>query len=138
VRSRSAALVVAAGASAAVVAASLLPWVRSGEVDRSGFALAGAARRAGLSDIRLVRAVIDAWFVLPALAAAAWTAATMRREKTAAVFSILTGAVGIGNGIAVLASHVETRAGPPASIAAGAVAMASGFWLARQGRQAHD
>jgi hypothetical protein len=127
---------VAAVASAVVAAASALPWVHSGDINRTGYALASALHRAGLTDIRIVYGLVLAWFALPLVAAGAWTTAAVRRFRTAAILAMLTGVLGMATGFAVLASHVETKAGPWISIVTGATALVSGFRLMHLGRQA--
>ncbi|MCA1832329.1 MAG: hypothetical protein ABR548_04760 [Actinomycetota bacterium] len=123
-------------AAVGVALASLLPWVGTGNIGRSGYSLASALHHAGLGDIHIVRALFVAWFLLPLLAAATWTLAAAGKYVVAASFSLLVAVAGLGTGISVLASHVDTKAGPPVSIALSLLTLAGGIGVLHLGRRA--
>lgn len=133
---RKVALVAAVGGAVGAVVASFLPWLRSGSVVRSGFALARDAWGAGLADVDLGKALVVAWFLSPVTAAGAWTAAALGRFEAAGFLAIATGAVVIIAAISVLASRSGGEVGPYAAVFAGAVACAGGFRLMFGGRRA--
>lgn len=126
-------IVVGVAASIGVVASSLLPWVRTGEVTRSGFALARTLRDAGLADVRFVRPLLIVWFVLPLLGTGAWAALAFVRVRAAALLAVATACVGAMIAAAVLASPVESEIGPPLCIASSVLALVGALWPGRKG-----
>ena len=115
-----------AAASVVIVATVvLLPWHRSGTVERDGFELAGALDAAGLVDTTWRRALLVGVYLLPFGAALAFTAAAAGRARLAGAAAVVTGVVAIAAALVTL--DVGGRAaGPLATLAAGLVAVAAG------------
>jgi hypothetical protein len=114
----------------AVLGATALPWLRTGDARRSAFALARGADALGFIDSPGRRALLVTWYLLPFLAAAAWTAGALRRPAVVATLAALIGVMSIVAGSLVIA-WVRFEAGPLAAVAAGAAAVGSAGWLAR-------
>ncbi len=114
----------------AVLGATALPWLRTGEARRSAFALARGADALGFIDSPGRRALLAGWYLLPFLTAAAWTAGALRRPSVVAALSALIGVMSIAAGSLVVA-WVRIEAGPLAAIVAGAAALLSSASLAR-------
>lgn len=92
----------------AALASVLLPWVRTGRTDRSGFGLARAAEDAGLVQAIWLRDLLGAVYALPALAALVCAASLVGRLRAARV---LAGALGVVVTVASLAVLVELGSG---------------------------
>jgi hypothetical protein len=127
--SRQVATVAAVAASVAVLAAALLPWHRSGSVDRNAFSLARAARDIGAVDGTVPRGLLTASFAMPALVAGAWLAATFRRHRLLAMLGGTVGAIGLAGAIAILASPIRPGSGVWAALAAGTAGIAAALVL---------
>ena len=116
---------------------TFLPWVRSGEVDRNSFQMAGVLDRTDFVTQPVLRHLVDAWpyvtplVVLPALFAA------FRLWRTTAVIMMLIGvgtSVLMGALLIVLGGRsvlgVSLRYLGPGLVLAGAVVLtAAGVWL---------
>lgn len=120
-------------ASLAALGAALLPWLRTGHARRSAFALARSADALGFIDSPLRRALVVAWYLLPFLTAAVWTAAAVQRPFPAAVLGAIVGAMSVAAG-AIVVSYVKAESGPVGAIASGAVALGASAWLAASER----
>ena len=121
----------AALATAAVAASGLLPWARSGDVSRSGYALARAARDASLAGGPVTGAVALGVVVLPLLASLACVAARAGRRAAVAGCTLAAAALGTSAaGVVLGADLVEPRWGVLAGVAAAAVAAARATTLA--------
>jgi hypothetical protein len=113
--------VVAAGA---VVLTSALPWATFGTRHRSGFALAIAARQAGVFSGGAQRLLAVAWLSLPLAAAIGLAGAVLRQTWLAVAGAAACGAVGIAAAVGVLQSPtVGSEYGVWASIACSALAL---------------
>jgi hypothetical protein len=83
------------------VATLFLPWDRTGTTARSAFALARAARDAGLLSSFALRALADAAFALPLVAGAGLVALWWRRIRVAAALGVAEALV-VGAAAAVM------------------------------------
>ena len=110
---------------AVVAAVALLPWHRSGSVERDGFELAGALEAAGFVDTTWRRALLIGVYLLPLGAAAAFTAAVAGRGRVAGACAVVSGAVA-GAAALVTIDVAGGASGPVATLAAGLVALAAG------------
>jgi hypothetical protein len=127
---QSRAVVIAVLSCLAALAATALPWLRTGNASRSAFALARGADALGFIDTPGRRALLVSWYLLPLSTAAAWTAGALRRPAIVATLAALIGVMSIAAGSLVLA-WVRVEAGPLAAIVAGAAALLSAGWVAR-------
>ena len=118
----------------AALAAALLPWLRTGQARRSAFALARSADALGFIDSPVRRGLVVAWYLLPFLTAAVWTAAAVQRPGATAAIGAVVGAMSIAAGAIVIAL-VKAETGPVAAIATGGVALGSSAWLAAERRR---
>jgi hypothetical protein len=133
--SQSRAVVLAVLACLAVLGATALPWLRTGDARRSAFALARGADALGYIDTPGRRALLVSWYLLPFLTAAAWTAGALRRPAVVASLAALVGGMSIAAGTLVIA-WVRVEAGPLAAVAAGAAAVAGALGIVRTGTSA--
>lgn len=122
-------IVLTVAACIAVVVAALLPWMKTGEVRRSAFALARSADALGFIDSPLRRTLVVSWYLLPFLAAVAWTAAALRRPLVVAALAMLLGSMSVAAG-SMFMWVARPGLGPVAAVVAGAAALASAAWLA--------
>lgn len=113
---------------AAVVAgiAGLLPWHRSGAVERSGIAIVRSAERLGFIPDGPASWAVATWRALPVLAATAVLAEVLGHVRSAAVLASVGGVVAVAVGGVVLAAPGARWGGPGLSVAAGAVALGAG------------
>jgi hypothetical protein len=117
------AVIVTVAAALVVVMAAFLPWGRSGEADRSSFELVQAADRLGVLTGR-TRHLAVAWYLLPALVALLWIAATLRRPVAVAALGLAAGGLAVAGAAVVLASPLKIGPGVPIAGAAGVAAVA--------------
>jgi hypothetical protein len=128
--------VVAAVAAASVaVAASFLPWARSGEASRSSYELVSVVVRlevlpegtGGLARI---------WYALPALLGCAWVAVAAVRPRLAATLTAVVGLLSVVAAYQTMRSPLVAEAGASLALGAGVVAMvAATFGLLKARRQ---
>jgi hypothetical protein len=83
-------------AIASEAAAGFLPWLRTGERERSGYELIDAARSLDVLDSAVVRTLALAWFLVPLAAALCCLAVLLHARRAAAVLAIGTGLLGAG------------------------------------------
>lgn len=106
--------------------AALVPWHRSGTVERSGVAIVRSAERLGLIDDGVPAAVVATWRVLPVVAALAVLALSVDRPSLAAGLASVGGVVAVAVGAVVLDAPGARAAGPLVSVVAGTVAIVAG------------
>jgi hypothetical protein len=114
---------------------ALLPWHRSGQVQRNGFALARAVDRLDLLEGTASRLVLWAWFAVPALVAAAWLASSLRRPRLVAVLAGSVGVIAVVASVIVLAAPFPVLAGPWVGLVAGTATLVAAAWLGWQTRR---
>jgi len=119
---RPAATALVLGGAVAVVGASFLPWVRSGSASRSSYEVVEAADRLGVTGGAGALAV-RAWFLLPLVVAGACLAASLGRERLAAVLGGLGGAAAGLLAYLVGRSPLTTDVGWTATVVAVAVVL---------------
>jgi hypothetical protein len=131
-----AAVVVAAVAVAvAVVGSYFLPWARSGQVDRSAWALARTVDLLGLADHVWLRALLVAFWFSPLLVGVAWTAAALGGRRVAGVAVAAVGGIAVAAAVVVVrAGGVEPAPGAWIGIVLGTSALAGGAVLAMTAR----
>ena len=93
---------VALVAATCAIAASLLPWVRTGNRERSSYELLAAARRLEVLDGDVEHALLVAWRFLPLVVALGWLALAIGRTRVAGAAGLLCGFAAIAVSIAVL------------------------------------
>ena len=125
-------LVLTVAATVSVLAATMLPWLRSGSVVRNAYALARSAAILGVIDGWPRRLCLALLYALPLLVAATWTAGALRRRATTALLGGIVGATSIAAG-AIVTERVTADLGPILAIATGAVAVSCAVWLAMSG-----
>ena len=123
-------VIATAVACVAALAAAFLPGLRTGEARRAAFALARSADALGFIDSPLRRALVVSWYLLPLLAAAAWTAGALGRPALLALFGGLVGSMSAAAGSIVIA-WTRTEVGSIAAIVTGSIALMCALWLAR-------
>jgi hypothetical protein len=119
-------LAVAVGASVAVALAPAQPWATSGRALRSGFALARVSAEIAPPSSGPLATLVLGVGLLPLLAAAAWTAACLRRPRLAALLAGVTGLAGMVAAVVVWRSPLQPAIGPAVAGASGAVALVVG------------
>lgn len=76
--------------------AGFLPWLRTGERERSAYELVDAARSLDVLDSAVVRALAVAWFLVPLAAMLCCLALLLHARRVAALLAIGTGLLGAG------------------------------------------
>lgn len=120
------------GGALLAAAAAGLPWATTGERTRNAFQLMRAVDSAGLAEGPGARTLIVATALLPALAAAAWVAASLRRPRLLATLGSGTGAIAMAGGVVVMRSPVEAGVGVYLALVAAALTMGGALALVRQ------
>lgn len=119
---RPAATALALGGAVGVVAASFLPWVRSGSVHRSSYEVVEAAERLGVLSGSGALAV-RAWFLLPLVVAGACLAASLGRARLGVGLCVLAAAAAALLAYLVGRSALTTEVGWTATLVAGGVVL---------------
>lgn len=101
---------VAAGAVVALVG-TFLPWLASGDVDRSSYELVGAVERLGFSPDGPIGIAVSAWPLVPLLLVLSIVVAVVRARLPAALCLVLWGAAGIYVGGTALAMATAPEVG---------------------------
>jgi hypothetical protein len=116
-----------------VVVGSFLPWVVSGNVRRSSYAVVGVLDRLGIADDGAIGVVLAHWPLIGVLAIAPVVAAALRRWRTAGLLAVPVAFVAglLSFGIVAVASGrvgLGIRLDPfgPAVMAAGAILLFGG------------
>ena len=116
-----------------VLAASFLPWARSGEAGRTSYEIVAAARR--LDVVHGVWATAAAgWYLVPLLVVATGLAAALGRRVATATLSAVVGSAAAGLAAAVEASPLDAEMGTSVALAAGATALVGAARLAWERR----
>lgn len=125
-------LVAGAGLSL-VIWGSFLPWVVSGSVRRSSYAIVGIVDRLGVAGDGVLAALVAAWPLLGVLAMTPVIAGCLRWWRTAGMLSVIAALPAAGVSIAILVVAVgrvglTVRLDPigPAVMAAGALLLLAG------------
>lgn len=121
-------------ASAAVVVTTFLPWSESGQVSRSGWEVARAARRLGVADSGTAEVLVIAFFLVPVVASAALIAHALRREGMVAAAGAAVAVTTVVVAGAVLDSPLRASWGLWLNIAAATADGGLVFRLARRVR----
>lgn len=90
---------------------ALLPWVGSGETTRNSFTTVRVARSLEILGSSAANDALAAWYLLPAIAAAAVLLAVTDRTRALLVFTSIAGIASLGLSIAVQAAPVEPLVG---------------------------
>lgn len=127
------AAIVASAAATVVLAASFLPWARSGSAERSSYDLVASVRRLELLD-GLAADLAPVWFLLPAVVGAAWLAVALDRIRTAATLGAIVGLLGVVLALQTVRSPLVHLPGAALSGGAGAIAIVAALagWLPRR------
>jgi len=119
-------LIACSASSGAVVAASLIPWVRFGETQRSGFALAVIARQAGVLEGAGQQVIVLLWLMIPLAASLGFAGSVFGRMWLATAGAVYCGAVGLIAALGVLqSSSIGAEFGVWAGAVSSACALAS-------------
>ena len=120
---------------AVAVGARVLPWHRSGSVERDGFALARVADEIGLVTGSTRRVLFVGVFLLPVLAAATFLAIAAGRRRIAGVGASAVGGIGLASAVVVLRVSGGRQVGPVVTAMAALIAAGCGLSLIlRRGR----
>lgn len=133
---RAAALVFAAAGLVLALVGSFLPWVVSGQVRRSSYAITGMIDRLGVAGDGLLGALVAGWPLIGPLCAAPVVAALLRRWAIAGVLCVVLGIATAAVSGALLAVR-DTSAigvqvdpiGPSVTFAGGTLLTVGGIWL---------
>ena len=111
--------------SVGVVVGAARPWLRTGAVTRSAYALARSARNLGLLDSGPRRAAITLLFLTPMLCGAVVLLFSLGRRRGAALVAATIGAFGVAAGCVgrALPGNGDTPTGVWLTIGSGAVAL---------------
>lgn len=107
-------------------AAGFLPWVRTGQRERTSFELISSARSLGVLDSGLERTLALAWYLVPLAATLAWLATLLHRERIGAALAVAAGVLGVGMVWAIDHGPIATLVGVRATLCAALVATAGG------------
>jgi hypothetical protein len=132
---RSPGTVVTVAGALGVAVAAFLPWGGSGDATRSSFELVQAAERLDLlrGGNRQFAAVL--WYLLPALVALVWLAATFERPFATAALGAAVGVLAVGGALVVVASPLKVEPGVPIAVLAGGTAMGGAAFIALERRR---
>ena len=106
-----------------VVAGASSPWLRTGAVTRSSFALARSARNLGLVDSGARRAAVALLFLAPMLLGAVVLLVSLARNRLAAMFAAVVGAVGALAGAVGTTLPGPVQRGPMITLVSAVVAL---------------
>lgn len=126
--------------SVAVAVTTVLPWARSGQVTRTGWALAGTLSRLDLEGTGALRPLLLAFLATPVLAAGAWIAAFANRPGIVCTLAASSGLVATSAWVALRVSPLDARVGAHLALVSGGVALLGAVTLgcqlgARPGRR---
>jgi hypothetical protein len=121
---------VALGAASGVLAASFLPWGRSGAVDRSSYDLVAAAVDLDVLEGGAAQAA-RAWYLLPAVLGAAWLAGALGRPLLSTALAAVIGASGLTLAVVTVRSPLVEQPATTFTAIAGAIAISAALagWL---------
>ena len=114
--------------TAVVAGAGFLPWVRTGERERTAFELIDAARTLHVLDSTLLRLLAAAFYFVPLAAALAWVADLSQQPRIATVLAGLTALLGLLVALGVETAAVPALAGVRATLVAVAVVIGGGTY----------
>jgi hypothetical protein len=109
-----------------VLDAAVLPWHRSGSVERDAFELARVAERLDLVDSLGRRVLFVAVYVMPLLVSVALLAALDRRRRTTGVATAAAGMVSIVGACVVLSFGGNAPVGVDVGLVLGLLAVVCG------------
>lgn len=116
------------GGAAVVAAAGFLPWVRTGERERSAFELIDAARMLDVLDSTLLRALATAFYFVPLVAMLCWVAELAQQPRVAAVLGIACGLLGLLVALGIETAAVTALAGVRATLIAAVAVIVGGTY----------
>lgn len=122
-----------AGATA-VAGAGFLPWVRTGERERSAFELIDAARMLDVLDSTALRALAVAFYFVPLVAALGWVAELSQSPRLATALALVAATMGLLAAVGVELAAVPALTGVRATLLAAAAVTVGGTyeWLERR------
>ena len=112
--------------SAGVVLGAAQPWLTTGRVERSAFALARSARRLGLADGTLRRLALHLLFATPLLVGIVIALVAWHRPRWAIGPSVLVGLIGLVGGLAGFTIPGDRAAGPILTMLCGVFSVVGG------------
>ena len=108
-------------ATAVLAATAFLPWTRSGQVDRSGWSIVSSARRLGVVDSAGAELVVNAFYLVPALAFVAFVAYLLDRHRWVAAVAVVAVVATVVVAVAVIRSPLGARWGVWLNIAVASI-----------------
>lgn len=125
---------------AAEALCGFLPWLRTGERQRSAYELIDTARSLDALDSAPVRALAAAWYFVPLAAALCWLGVLLDRRRpvgpmtvAAALLAVVTGLLGTSFALLLERSAIPVRPGAHATLVAALAAVAGGTGTALGG-----
>jgi hypothetical protein len=106
--------------------AGFLPWLRTGERERSAFELVDAARNLEVLDSAVVRGLAMAWFLVPLAAALCCLALLLHARRAAALLAIGTGLLGAGFALRVELTPLPALSGAHLTLIASLAVVVAG------------
>lgn len=126
-------------AAVLLAACGFLPWLRSGQRERSGFELLDAARSLDVLGPTTLRALAFGLYLLPLAAALCWLAALLEWPKVAAAVGVAAGLLGGLPAVAMEQADIPTLVGVRIGwIAAAAIVAAAVVELFKSGHYRND
>jgi hypothetical protein len=112
----------------AMAGAGFLPWVRTGERERSAFELIDAARMLDVLDSGVLRALAVAFYFVPLVAALGWVAELSEQPRLATALAVATALMGLLAALGVELAEVPALTGVRATLLAAAAVTAGGTY----------
>jgi hypothetical protein len=106
--------------------AGFLPWLRTGERERSAYELVDAARSLDVLDSAVVRGLAMAWFLVPLAAALCCLAMLLHARRVAALLAIGTGLLGAGFSLRVELAPLPALSGAHLTLITSLVVVVAG------------
>ena len=116
-----------AGATA-VAGAGFLPWVRTGERERSAFELIDAARMLDVLDSSVLRALAVAFYFVPLVAALGWVAELSGQSRLATVLAVSATVMGLLAALGIELAAIPALTGVRATLAAAMAVIVGGTY----------
>jgi hypothetical protein len=106
--------------------AGFLPWLRTGERERSAYELVDAARSLDVLDSAVVRGLALAWFLVPLATTLCCLALLLHARRVAALLAIGTGLLGAGFALRLEVAPLPTLFGARLTLIAALAVVVAG------------
>lgn len=114
-------------ATAATAVGGFLPWLRSGQRDRSGFELIDAARTLNALDSTTHRLLALGLYLVPLAAALCWLAVLLDRPRFAGGIAVALGLLSLLAALSIERAPLPALTGVRATLVASVVAFGGGM-----------